>query len=549
MEVVVHNLPFVPPSSANDTSAWMTDGYEISVESPEVETVFPARITRLRAGLSARFFVGVQLANSTTRGTPSTATAIISSLSSNSSSGGVISRSAPFNITAGIPEYEDGDLESLLEHESSMWFDDAKFGVFVHWGVYAVPAFSPVGVQYAEWYWWDQHFPQNASSPTWVHHRETYGEDVVYDDFIQNFTASKFRGEDLVDLFHNSGAKYFVQVTKHHDGIAIFDTKNTSDRNTVKLGPKRDLLSEIMSASSKYPSMRRGTYFSLPEWYNPDYAEFGMGDSVAEVLGHEADGTPIMELIAWPGGLAHNAYNASAPLEAYTGFVKSPTNYLVDVQGPQMRMLMEDYGTEILWCDIGGANWTSQLAGTWFNNAYEQGRSVVLNDRCGVISYDYSTPEYTTYPNVIEDKWESNAGLDPFSYGYNAQTPPDRYANTSKTIVSLVDIVSKNGNFLVDVGPREDGTVVQEEVDTLTGVGNWLNYSAPGIFGTKYWNYASEEGDNVRFTTTDEAFYIWSLVYPNTTSGIQITSPVPIMEGDQMFMLGGTGKPVEDSRC
>lgn len=189
-------------------------------------------------------------------------------------------------------------------------------------------------------------------------------------------------------------------------------------------------------------------------------------------------------------------------------------------------------------CDIGGANFTSELSGTWFNKAYEQGRSVVLNDRCGIISYDFSTPEYTTYPSVREDKWESSAGLDPFSYGYNAQTPPDRYANASKTITALVDIVSKNGNYLVDIGPREDGTVVQEEIDTLTAVGNWLNYSAPGIMGTKYWNYASQEGDNLRFTTTDEAFYIFSIVYPNTT--IQIDSPIPIKEGDQVHMLGGT---------
>jgi len=260
-------------------------------------------------------------------------------------------------------------------------------------------------------------------------------------------------------------------------------------------------------------------------------------------LGFEPDGTPIIQSVAWPGGEAHNAYNSSE-LEPYTGYVKSPTNYIVDIQGPQMRMLMNDYETEILWCDIGGANFTGQLSGTWFNNAYNQGRSVLLNDRCGVISYDFSTPEYTRYPNVLEMKWESNAGLDPFSYGYNAQTPPDRYATASRTVNSLVDIVSKNGNFLVDIGPREDGTVAQEEVDTLTGVGNWLAYASPGIYATKYWNFVSQEGDNIRFTTTDDAFYIFSLVYPNSTSGIQITSPVPFLPEDQMFMLGGTGKTV-----
>jgi alpha-L-fucosidase len=151
IEVVVHNLPSSSSNlNPNDTTStgtsnWITAPYTISIDSPGVQTIFPATIHRLRAGLSARFFVGVSLSSSIKqRGSPSTAVAVIST------GGTEVSRSAPFSITAGIPEYKDKDLESLLAHESAMWFDDAKFGIFVHWGVYAVPAFSPVGVQYAE---------------------------------------------------------------------------------------------------------------------------------------------------------------------------------------------------------------------------------------------------------------------------------------------------------------------------------------------------------------------------------------------------------------
>jgi alpha-L-fucosidase len=104
----------------------------------------------------------------------------------------------------------------------------------------------------------------------------------------------------------------------------------------------------MTAAKDKYPKMRRGTYFSLPEWYHPDYAEFGFGSSTASVIGHEADGTPIIQKTGWPGGEAHNAYNSSG-LEPYTGYVKSPTNYIVDIQGPQMKSLFNDYGTEVLW--------------------------------------------------------------------------------------------------------------------------------------------------------------------------------------------------------
>lgn len=132
---------------------------------------------------------------------------------------------------------------------------------------------------YAEWYWWSQNNGPGNKDQTYEYHLETYGPDVVYDDFIQNFTASVFDPKEWVDLFADAGAQYFVQVSKHHDGYAIFDLpSNVSNRTSVALTPHRNLLKEIFDAADQYqPHLHKGTYYSLPEWFHPDYKKYGFG--------------------------------------------------------------------------------------------------------------------------------------------------------------------------------------------------------------------------------------------------------------------------------
>lgn len=113
---------------------------------------------------------------------------------------------------------------------------------------------------------------------TYQYHQQTYGTNFNYDDFMSNFTASKFNASEWLDLFTAAGARYFVPVTKHHDGFALFKTPATSsNRNSVVYGPKRDFLNELFTtAKAHYPHLRRGTYFSLPEWYHPEYAKYAI---------------------------------------------------------------------------------------------------------------------------------------------------------------------------------------------------------------------------------------------------------------------------------
>ena len=160
-----------------------------------------------------------------------------------------------------------------------------------------------------------------------------------------------------------------------------------------------------------------------------------------------------------------------------------------------------------------------------------------MDSRCGLPG-DFDTPEYARYGAVQRRKWESNLGMDPFSYGYNRATPASEYINASTIVTSLIDIVSKNGNFLLDVGPQANGTIIEVEQRNLREAGTWIKSHAEAIFNTTFWFVNCEEGDNLRFTTTMDAFYILVLAQPNAT--IEIESPVPWMVGDEVNVVGGT---------
>jgi alpha-L-fucosidase len=288
-----------------------------------------------------------------------------------------------------------------------------------------------------------------------------------------------------------------------------------SKRTSVNLQPHRNIVKELLDAAMKYqPRLRRGTYYSLPEWFHPDYAKYGFGD--------------------WPGGQAKDPFtNQTVP---YTGYV-SINDYLENLILPSMKTLAA-MGTDIMWCDIGGPNLTLQFASEWFNSAATSGRQVTLNNRCGVPG-DFDTPEYprSSPPVVRPRKWESNLGMDPYSYGYNAATPDEAYMDARTIVKTLVDTVSKGGNFLLDIGPKEDGSIAEVVSKTLKEAGNWIREHEESIFGTKTWFVTPQEGENIRFALSEDAFYISFLEKPKGIVFIQ--SPVPWTEGDNVTVIGG----------
>ncbi|CAE6426799.1 unnamed protein product, partial [Rhizoctonia solani] len=299
--------------------------------------------------------------------------------------GRILFVSEGWTTVAGVPRYEESN-ESLGKHETPLWWDDAKFGIFIHWGIYSVPAWSPKGY-YAAWYNWWLHNPPGPQNSLWNYHKKHYGE-------------------------------------KHHEGFNLFDTGNSTHRSSVHLGPKRDFVAELMHVARRdHPELRRGTYYSMPEWFNPDFGPHGFGQ--------------------FPGHLARNAYNESK-FEPYTGWLEGK-DYLRDIQLAHMKTLAHTYETEIMWCDLNGPNKTLEFATKWYNKMLEEGREVALNNRCGAIP-DFDTPEYAKFCSIQERKWETSEGIDPVCYGYNWETQDEEYRSPEEIIKKIVDITSKNGN-------------------------------------------------------------------------------------------------------
>ncbi|MGW1051241.1 alpha-L-fucosidase [Streptomyces sp. NPDC002521] len=485
--------------NAGTVAVLAADGVSVSVDTEGARTVQPARIRRLDPGEQARVRIGIRNSPGTAPGTRRDGTVTVTGR-------GARAAASRATLTLGTADYRPTET-SLSAHQAPYWFQGAKFGIFIHWGVYSVPAWSPVGKQYAEWYW--DHM-QDPAGAVYAYHRDTYGEDFAYDDFIPRFTAERFDPRAWVELFRDAGAQYHVLTSKHHEGFALWDTR-VSDRNAVKMGPKRDLVKDLFEASRRYaPELHRGLYFSMPEWFNPDNP--------------------------WMGHAPRNPYTLQ-PVP-YTGYTAGK-DYVHDYQAVQLLELIHGYDPEIIWCDIGGVNDSVHVLAEYFNHAKNRARpvDVTVDDRSGITVHDFTTPEYTTYANTVVAKWEASRGLDPFSYGYNQATPDSAYMTAEEVVHTVVDIVSKNGNFLLDIGPRADGTIPEIMQTRLRETGAWLKTNGEAIYDTTYWSRMAQLGDELRFTVRpDDAFYIHSLATPGPK--LTVEAPVPVRPGDTVTMLG-----------
>ena len=388
---------------------------------------------------------------------------------------------------------------SLNSHPLPQWFDDSKFGIFVHWGAYSVPAYAagdsahPGGYNYAEWY---GNFMNDVGSGFYEHHKNTYGTDYDYDQFLEDWDPSKFDPDSWVDLFTDAGAKYVVLTSKHHDGIALWDSP--TGRDTVDGGPGRDLVGELFDAVHEDGSLKAGFYYSLLEWYNT-----------------KSPG----------GGQRTNPYTGEAL--PYTGV--DPALSYTDYMHAQVEDLISSYDPDILWCD---GQWAGSAA-TWdmapviadyYNQAADRPtpKEVVVNNRCKIESgaldspeLDFQTPEYEVKGDIEKEKWESSRGIG-MSYGYNQFETDAQYQTADELVDSLVDIVSKNGNLLLNVGPKADGTIADIQQQRLREMGAWLDTNGKAIYGTTYYSRAEEPESevDVRYTQSDGALYATALQWP-----------------------------------
>jgi alpha-L-fucosidase len=407
--------------------------------------------------------------------------------------------------------------ESVRRHRVPDWYENAKLGIFIHWGLYSVPAWAPttgelgkvapdkwfVENPYAEWY---LNTLRIKDSPTWRHHIDKYGKDFDYYQFTPTFNSetAKWNPDAWAKLFHKVGARYVVLTTKHHDGFRLWPSKVTNPRRPgPNLSAARDLVGDLTSAV-RANGMRMGLYYSGGlDW-----------TFTTEPI---RTGPDLMRMVPQS--------------EEYARYADA-----------HWRELTDRYQPAVMWNDISYPK-AGDIPGI-FAHYYNTVQDGVIDNRFGVDFSDFTTPEYAKYDKITEKKWESCRGLG-FSFGYNQQEGPEQVIAPDKLIALLVDIVSKNGNLLLNIGPRPDGSISDIQRDRLNKLGDWLAVNGEGLFDSRPWVRASPTDHNapqIRFTHKAGSVYAYLLDRPSSPT---FTIPGVIAAENSHVRVLGAGADCE----
>jgi len=424
--------------------------------------------------------------------------------------------------------------ESLETYQVPAWYQDAKFGIFIHWGVYSVPAFDN------EWYPRNMYLEDN---PVFKHHIATYGPQSKfgYKDFIPKFTADKFDANRWAELFRKAGAKYVVPVAEHHDGFPMYDSSLT-DWGAAKMGPKRDIVGELAVAVRK-----QGLHFGASTHRAEHWWFFNGG------MTFDSD-------VKDPryAGL----YGPAQPDKT------QPDNAYLDDWLARTSEIVEKYQPEVLWFDW----WIEQpvfqpylqrFAAYYYNRGAEWTRGAAINyklktfpERAAVL--DIERGQLDTLRPLF---WQTDTSVSEKSWGYIEN---DKFRTPDSLVDELVDIVSKNGCLLLNVGPRPDGTIPEEVQKILLEIGRWLGVNGEAIYGTRPWKVDGEgptkvvggsfkdtegkpfTGEDIRFTAKGDTLYAIALAWPEngklTLKSLATGSPLTKQEIKTVQLLGAKAK-------
>ncbi|WP_199035018.1 alpha-L-fucosidase [Glycomyces salinus] len=333
------------------------------------------------------------------------------------------------------------------------WAKDASFGIFIHWGPYSVPAWAePVGAlgtvpdeqwfahcAYAEWY---ANTIRIDASPAALHHAEVYGS-VPYEYFLDQWRAEAYEPAEWARIFREVGADYVVPVTKHHDGVTLWDAPGSEGFNTVDRGPKRDLLGPLAEAV-RAEGMRFGVYYSGGlDWSITDYPAIEKGPDISEFRPTNAE---------------------------YAAYATEHVRNLIDRYQPSVLW------NDIDWPDAGKADGTLDELITYYRSVVPDG---IVNDRWGADVWDYRTSEYSAAThNETGIGWEHNRGLG-FSFGYNRVEDESLTMTPREAAELYADVVSRGGRLLLNVGPDAAGRIPEVQLRTLKGVSSWMTELKP----------------------------------------------------------------------
>ena len=380
----------------------------------------------------------------------------------------VVSLIAGFSLKA---DYEP-NFESLNTRECPSWWKEAKFGIFIHWGVYSVPAFAPTGEKsvydcYAEHYW---RFLK-ARRAAFVDYHQKHYPGMSYMDFAPAFTAKNWEPAKWADLFKRAGARYVVLTSKHHEGFALWPSAYSPYWNASVLGPHRDVCGELTDAV-KGVGLKMGFYYSLLEWNHPLYRP------------------------------------------------ETIDQYVAQVNLPQIKELVTRYKPDIFWPD-GEWDYSKETLRSaeilsWLYNESPVRDTVVTNDRwgkgfrgrCG----DHYTTEYDedgkSRGKQFAHPWEECRGLGR-SFGYNRMEGPENYLSNEGVVEVLAEKISRGGNLLLNVGPTSDGLIPAILQERLLALGTWLEINGEAVYGSRAWERRSADmrKSRVYFTRKDNAVY------------------------------------------
>jgi alpha-L-fucosidase len=402
--------------------------------------------------------------------------------------------------------------DSLDKRSTPSWFTEAKFGIFIHWGTYSVPSYAPVipgKLAYAEWYWHAMMEGKNnpkanaIETGTWAYHQKVYGADYAYENFAAQFKAELFDPDHWADVFARSGAKYVVLTSKHHEGFALWPSKEASTTwarpwNSVDTGPRRDLLGDLSEAVRR-KGLKMGIYYSLYEWYNP----------------------------LW---------------------LNDKPRYVTQHMIPQFKDVVTHYKPSIIFSDgeweLTSAEWHSPEMLAWLFNDSPVKDEVVVDDRWGKDTRHkhggYWTTEYTAGMSGMDHPWEESRGIG-FSYGYNRAEKLEDYHTGKQLVVMLCDLVSRGGNLLLDIGPAADGTIPVIMEERLLQIGDWLKVNGEAIYGTKPWKetrqWTEGEQPNTKYNSEYASAYDVNALVADPGPGKARIEAFFTTKGDDLYAI------------
>jgi alpha-L-fucosidase len=407
---------------------------------------------------------------------------------------------------------------SIKNHQTPNWIKEGKFGIYTHWGVYAVPAQGPNATWYSHNLYW------NEAGLERKYHETTYGplEKFGYKDFIPMFTGEKFNADEWADLFQKAGARFAGPVAEHHDGFSMWDTKYT-EWNAAKMGPKRDVVGELAQAIKKRNMKFLTAFHHAENWYF-----FPTFDKRYDCSDPRYSGLygPIHEKDALPN------------------------KAFLDVWMAKIKEVIDKYDPDFVWFDFGLRAipdfYKLDILAYYYNHALKHNKEVVVTYKgydlapgSALLDYELDQPDIFAYYDWITDctidvgeGWGYVKGLE--------------FRSVDNLIGNLVDCVSRNGYFLLNVGPKPDGSIPEEVKDRLLAMGKWLKINGEAIYGTTPWKIFGEgptktagvnrselvfTAQDIRFTVKDNNLYAIVLNWPGEKVRITSLAPEKIIKG------------------